>query len=167
MIPSLKFDLLERHRGIISSLENTLDHNFKGIVSGGTIHFNVLNYHRSNRGITSLNLMEERIAFIPVSFHFPTGHFLVEEYNEIIRRLRDAGITDFWYNFVIRKYEKVEPFGPEILTLDHIGVGFVACFFPLASSVVAFFGELLTDFIARRVFVACMKEVASLFLLIK
>lgn len=128
-----------------------------------------INYYRSNHGITSLKLMEEKMAFVPISFHFLRGHFLVEEYNEIIRRLRDAGITDFWYNFLIRKNEKVEPSGSEVLTLDHLYVGFAACIFPLALSIVTFIFELLTDFISRRVvqkvFASLKREIGTLIII--
>lgn len=103
---------------------------------------NKLNYYESNRGITSLKMMEERTAFVPLSFNFWQGHFLIEEYNEIIRRLRDAGITDFLVNFMIRKNEKVERFGPEILTLDQLSVGFAACLILLLMAVIAFVLEL-------------------------
>lgn len=149
-------------KNYISFVEQTIDHNFKGIVRGGTNDLIAWNNYMSNRGITSIKMMKQFTQFTANSILFPRNHFLVEEYNEIIRRLRDSGIADYLWNFFIRKNEKVDAYGPEILTLDQLGVGFIACLFPLGLSIVAFFGELLTDFIARKVFVASMREFASL-----
>lgn len=148
-------------------LEKTLDHNFKGIVTGDAKLLTYFDHVNSPRGITSLKLMKQFTGFRPLSFSFPHSHFLIEEYNEIIRRLRDSGIINFWYELFIRKNEKVEAFGPEVLTLDQLRVGFIACLIPLSMSFVAFVCELIINRLALKVFELCKREVASFKLLFK
>lgn len=124
----------------------TLDYNFDGIVSGVTMDLIDFNNFKINRGVTSMRMMEQKTQFLPVSFMVDSGKIVFHEYNEIIRRLRDAGITEYWKNYYIRN-EKVDEFGPEILTLSQLEIGFCACMIPLALSIVAVLFELYSELI--------------------
>lgn len=124
----------------------TLDHDFDGIVSGFSADFISFNNHRIVQGVTSLRMMEQKTGSFPFSFYFNRDFLLIPEYNEIIRRLRDAGITEHWNNFFIRN-EKILAFGPEVLTMFQLRYGFFACMIPMAMSIVAFFIELYSELI--------------------
>lgn len=106
-----------------------------------------LNNHQMTRGVTSIKMMAQKAGFTPFSFSFIRDNPLIPEYNEIIRRLRDAGITEYWNKFFIRK-EKIEAFGPEVLTFSQLELCFYICMIPLAMSIIAFFCELYSEIIA-------------------
>jgi hypothetical protein len=119
-----------------------LDHDFHGVVAGGTDQFQTITQTYHVLGLTSLKLMKQRTGTLPMSFFVPRDSFLIEPYNEAIRRLRD-GITEYWINFYLRKGEKLEDLGPEVLDMEQLAVGFYVCMIPLALAVITFFFELL------------------------
>jgi hypothetical protein len=125
----------------LSLVEKTLDHEFRGIVLGSIFNFNYINAYKFFRGISSLRMMEQKLGFTPMSFIFSKGHYFIEYYNKVIGRLRDAGITEYWLNFYQRKNEKVDDFGPQVLTMDHLEVCFYVCAFPFIFALIAFIGE--------------------------
>lgn len=138
---------VQRKPQFISEILNyTLDHNFNGIVSGFTSQLSSFSNNYYRRGVLSLRMMEQKIGFKPLSFLFIRNNWLIPEYNEIIRRLRDAGILEFWNSFYIRR-EKPDEFGPEVLTLSHLELCFYACMIPLAMSIIAFVCELYSELI--------------------
>jgi hypothetical protein len=104
-------------------ISKTVDHEFQGVVSGNPGLLRFINSYYF-RGLSSLKLMDEYIAHIPGGFMMVRNHPLIELYNEILGRLRDAGITEYWINYESnrRKYEKIEKFGPEILDMGHLEV---------------------------------------------
>jgi hypothetical protein len=101
----------------------TTDHEFQGVVSGYPGLLRLINA-RYFRGLSSLKLMDEYITHFPTSFVMLRNHPLIEPYNEIIGRLQDAGITEYWLNYESnrRKYEKIEEFGPQVLDMGHLEV---------------------------------------------
>jgi hypothetical protein len=108
---------------LMKMISKTLDHEFQGVVDGNSGLLRLIN-SRYFRGISSLKLMDEYIAHLPCSFMIIRNHALIEPYNEIIGRLCDAGITEYWLNYESnrRKHEKIEEFGPQVLTMEHLEV---------------------------------------------
>jgi hypothetical protein len=104
-------------------ISKTVDHEFQGVVSGDPVLLSHINA-KFFRGLSSLKLMDEYLARFPTSFLMIRNHPLIEPYNEIIGRLRDAGIIEYWLNYESnrRKYEKIEEFGPEVLDMGHLEV---------------------------------------------
>lgn len=139
--------IINKHQDKRSLLEKTHDHNFDGIVSGHTGMLFYYNYHFFRQGITSLKMMEQKTQFLPHSFVFYRYNNYIHECNEIIRRLRDAGITEYWNNFYFRK-EKIDDFGPEVLTLYQLELGFYACMIPMLLPFFAFFCEMSSGLMA-------------------
>jgi hypothetical protein len=125
-------------------VSKTLDHEFRGVVAGNPEILKQINAFKYFRGLSSLKLMDEKIAFIPTGFMITRNHPLIEPYNEIIGRLQDAGITDYWINYEYnrRKNEKIENFGPQVLDMSHLEVCFYVCMFPLIFAFLAFLCEL-------------------------
>lgn len=104
-------------------------------------------------------MMEEKVGFDPKGYYLPYNHFLIEEYNEIIRRLRDAGITEHWINF-FKRNEKLGAFGPQVLDMDDLAVCFYVCAIPLVGSIVCFMCELagpIVEYCCRRLVLKCRK----------
>lgn len=97
--------------------------------------------------------MEEKNLFVTYSFAFNRYNWLIPEYNEIIRRLRDAGITEHWNDFYTRK-DKPDAFGPEVLTLAQLEFGFYGCMIPVVLPIFVFFCELkwlLITFVLKKI----------------
>jgi hypothetical protein len=119
---------------LMKIISKTLDHEFRGVVDGTSELLRQIN-SKYFRGISSLKLMDEYIAHLPCSFMMTRKHALIEPYNEIIGRLRDAGITEYWLNYESnrRKYEKIEEFGPEVLDMGHLEVRSRIICFPLVN----------------------------------
>jgi hypothetical protein len=128
-------------------LEKSLDHEFRGVVAGSTNFLNSINSHKYFRGLSSLRMMKEITGFTPMSFVFHRGSYFIEPYNEVISRLRDAGITEYWINYDRRKNEKIEHLGPQVLDMDHLEVCFYVCMFPLIFALLAFFGEFSAELV--------------------
>jgi hypothetical protein len=103
---------------------------------------NHINSYLYVHGLSSLKMMKQQTGVIPLSFWMYRGNPLIEPYNEIIGRLRDAGITEYWINFDRKKSEKIDDLGPQILDMNHLEVCFYVCMFPLIFAFLAFFGEL-------------------------
>lgn len=122
-------------------MEMTVDSNFHGIVAGNSYYMRDINNFVYFRGVSSLQMMEQKRGIKPFSFVMHVNHFLIDEYNELIRRMRDAGITDYWYN-TFRRSEKIGALGPQVLDMDHLEVCFYVCMIPLVAAVVCFLCEL-------------------------
>lgn len=96
-------------------------------------------------GSSSLELLDEIIKTIPMSVMFPFHSPLYEVFNKKIYQLLSTGLIYHWYNHEInRKGLKLKPeeIGPQILTMEHVSIGFLICFIPLALSVLTFLIEI-------------------------
>lgn len=98
-------------------------------------------------GKSSLEMLNENVA--PVFVLFAISHFspFLEEFDEKIQILKEAGLcpyrlisnTDHSYKFDL--HDTVVP--PLVLSVEDLGIGFLVCLVPLTLSVVAFIMELV------------------------
>jgi len=96
---------------------------------------------RSN--FTNYKLLDQS----PISAHegmvLVLGHPINEAINNKITALLESGIMDYWItNATYLKAEK-EDLGPQVLTLDHLFIGFVIWLIALAFAVVVFLIEVV------------------------
>lgn len=99
--------------------------------------------HRS--GFSSLELLGETFIKTPVSLMFPYHSPLVEIFNEKIHQMLSNGlIYHIEESFTNPKglIQKLEEIGPQVLTMEHLVIGFLICLCPLMLSVLVFVGEL-------------------------
>lgn len=102
--------------------------------------------HRSiyHSGTSSISLTENFMSF-PFAFEFRSFSPFYESFNENLIRMVAAGFLEkidrvvFHYDGI--KRPNAEP-GPQILTMDQIGVGFLVCLIPLSLSIIAFIAEV-------------------------
>lgn len=95
-------------------------------------------------GISSITLLEENMISTPMSHYFPAYSPLFEIFNEKIHQLLAGGFFFYWdENYYNSKLyvNKPEEIGPQVLTMEHLKVGFLVCLCPLILSIVIFFGE--------------------------
>jgi hypothetical protein len=121
-------------------ISKTLDHEFQGVVDGTPALLRHIN-SKYFRGLSSLKLMDEYITHLPCSFLLIRKHPFIGPYNEIIGRLQDAGITEYWLNYENnrRKYEKIEEFGPEVLDMGHLEVSITYHFLHFLGTKIIFY----------------------------
>jgi len=78
------------------------------------------------------------------------GHPINEAINEIISVLLESGIMDYWIaNATYLKADDLDT-GPQVLTLDHLFIGFAIWLIALASAVVVFLIEVVCNMIKQR-----------------
>lgn len=79
-----------------------------------------------------------RTLFIGLSFK-PFCPFY-EILNEKIGRMVAAGLVDYWMNRGMNLHRNAfdESIGPQVLTMEHLDIGFKFCLFPLVLSLIAF-----------------------------
>lgn len=114
-------------------------------IMGQEILAGVINSHYRS-GFSSLLSLEQNIFTIPNGINFPLYSPLFENFDKKIHQLLDTGWFFHWYQNIInpRRYSyKVDEIGPQVLTMEHITVGFLVCLLPLILSILVFFGELV------------------------
>lgn len=121
-------------------LRQTLSSKFKGAYFGGV-----------NDRASGIAPVEFRTLFhahnILETIRFNMDQYLYEPINEIIRESRENGILPWFLSNALRKHQLENEYldmedGPEILTMDHLAIGFLACLVPMIMSLVAFVCEL-------------------------
>lgn len=103
-------------------------------------------YYRN--GVSSLMILEERIKNFYIGIIFEIENPFHENINEMILYLLSGGIIDYWVksNQKRRGIFKLDEFGPQVLTMEHLEVGFMICCFPLTLSFIVFLLEYVLHF---------------------
>lgn len=99
---------------------------------------------RYRSGFSSLRFIEEDMQMLPMSFEFQPFSPFFETMNEKIDQMLSNGLIEHYYkNFVNPKDRKpiIESIPPQVLTMDHVTIGFQVCLIPLALSFVVFILE--------------------------
>lgn len=97
-------------------------------------------------GFSSLKILKEpfRNAFIGIRFSAFSAFYDVV--NEHIKRLFDTGFIQYYRRERTRRTfisKADEIIGPQVLTMEHLGVGFMFCVIPLAIAAVLLAVEIL------------------------
>jgi hypothetical protein len=120
--------------------KQTLDEDFHGIVSGTTEKLSEIN-RLGRRSISSLRMMKQKLGVFPESFAMPRNHFLIESFDSVIGRMLSGGLIDYWRFRNVQPDKKIDDFGPEVLTMEHLGVCFLVCMIPFVFAIIAFIFE--------------------------
>lgn len=118
----------------------------KAFTVGGADRINHITYNYFRRGFPSLHLMTSSpLMFIFEGLSFRAFNPVIESFNEVLFRLLSNGLMQKFlddYQYPRDPNEKEDPIGPQVLTMDDLGVGFLICCIPLALSVVVFVAEV-------------------------
>lgn len=96
------------------------------------------NNYRS--GVSSILFLEESFASFGYGIAFERFCPFFETFNRDIDRMISAGVMDYIQkktNLYVTKNFQYE-IGPQILTMEHLGIGFLFCLIPLLISVIVF-----------------------------
>lgn len=111
----------------------------------------ISNKYRS--GVSSIALLEDFLFTIPVAVAFPYFSPLVETFNEKMHQLLAGGFIAQWYTDIMNPKGltiKPDEIGPQVLTMDHVTIGFLFCLCPLMLGFVAFICEVAIKSIAAK-----------------
>lgn len=90
--------------------------------------------------LSSLSLFEAFETVCWGQLYYPYSIYF-ETFNEKIGEMNSNGLNAYWRE--IKGIKKVhEEIGPQVLTMDHLGLGFVFCIVPLFIALFVFIGEL-------------------------
>ena len=93
-------------------------------------------------GTTSLKLLPEPYKFLFEGVIFKNWSPLLETFNNMLAKLEPNGLMEYWRRFNAYSTTKIDEIGPQVLTMDHLKLGFLACCIPMILAVIAFIGEV-------------------------
>ena len=104
-------------------------------------------------GTTSVKLLDDPYKFVIAGIAFKNWNPLLETFNEMVAKMEPNGLMEFWRRYNAYSTRKPEEIGPQVLTMDHLELGFLACCILLSLGMVTFFGE----FVWSKCVTACSK----------
>ena len=117
---------------------------------------NEIEQNSPNKAATSVTTLEENYILATRGMMFLPFNPFFEIYNEILGRLESNGFMEFWrQKYWPSEAIKHSDIGPQVLTMDHLMIGFLACLIPAVVSILVFIGE----FIWSRTVIAFKKSV--------
>lgn len=99
-------------------------------------------YYRS--GIPSLFPLDITMFTIKYGFGFKRFSPLFETFNEMIGRFLAHGLLSKSHELT-RQPKESDNLGAQVLTMDHLELGFVACLIPLGIAIIVFFIEFMVS----------------------
>lgn len=127
-----------------TSLEATAETSNKlvSVVAGPQFVYFVNEKHRS--GVSSLHILDEVTKVVQLGLAFSSFSPFYSEINVQIGRMISGGFFNYWRSFFFPKplNVKSESIGPQVLTMDHMEVAFIASLLPLTLAISAFMTEV-------------------------
>lgn len=135
LIKNITHDDIEYFLNIVAESENkATTHVYRSLG-----HHAMLNYRS---GDLSFKLLQDDVVTALFGIIFKKFCPFFESFNKKIDQMISAGIVSQFSNRGKIKI-RFDEIGPQILTWDHLSVGFAACTIPLIISIVVFFCEYL------------------------
>ena len=92
-------------------------------------------------GTTSVQFLDEPYKTVYFGVAFNISSPFLNVFNEMIAKMEPNGLMEYWRRFQSFSRTKLEEVGPQVLTMDHLKIGFLACCIPMVLAVIAFIGE--------------------------
>ena len=93
-------------------------------------------------GTTSMRFLDEPYKIVGSGVKFLRSSALVEVFNEMLAKMEPNGLMEYWRRLRSFSTTKIEEIGPQVLTMDHLRIGFLACCITMILAVIVFIGEL-------------------------
>lgn len=111
-----------------------------GAISGELqFSYYVEKWYRS--GISSLNVLNEIQKVVHCGLTFAPFSPFFDEFDDLIGRMVSGGFFNFWKSSSLLKL-KAEDIGPQVLTMDHMEVAFLASLLPFTLAIFCFVAEV-------------------------
>lgn len=96
-------------------------------------------------GVTSILTLKETVNSFHTGVYFQPFDPFLEHYNKFLEEIQNTGLLSYWYYLVLNPKGlkmKLDEIGPQVLTMEHLMVGFQVWFSALMTSVIAFIAEI-------------------------
>lgn len=116
----------------------------KGFILAYTNLIQTYNVRYYRHGMSSLSLMNEPIGLSFAGLTFKLYSPLYESVNEKLLQMVSNGLMSDYVNLLNNprgRKATMEDIGPQVLTMDDLGIGFQFCCIPLVLSVIVFLLE--------------------------
>ena len=104
---------------------------------------NYIEKHAYRSGITSLSALDEDYITYHSGVVFKQFSPYFETFNDVNIWFESNGIMEKWRRESEYSSTKPDELGPQILTMDHLKIGFLACLVPLIIIIPVFIAELV------------------------
>lgn len=105
-----------------------------------------LNNRKFRSGLSSLRLLQETLRFSMAGISYEVHHFFTEQFERTLPYLQASGLVNYWIqnnrNAKSFSNQPIDP-GPQVLTLEHLEIGFKVCLIPLFMATVCFIYEII------------------------
>lgn len=104
-------------------------------------------------GISSIQIDNQPYTTFFWAHTFPEFSPYIEDFNDVLGRIISSGLGGSWKLFEVErifKRKESDDIGPQVLTMDHLAVGFFACCCPLVLASLAFIAEVFRHAITVR-----------------
>lgn len=86
---------------------------------------NIYHTTQAYQGKFKVNLLKENLIEIASGLLMPRNHFLFAQTNQAITKLSEGGIMQRWVNNALNHTARIVESGPKVLTMSHLGIGFL------------------------------------------
>ena len=122
-------------------LENVAEPSNKAAMSADSTLIEEIQHKMYRSGTTSLQVLNEPYKMVYSGLRFKRCSPFLEVFNEMVAKMEPNGLMEYWRRFQSYSTTKIEDIGPQVLTMDHLRLGFLACCIPMTLAVIAFIGE--------------------------
>ena len=131
----------------------------RAAIAARTTFIESIQHNRYRSGTTSMVPLDESYKMVYSGIVFKTWSTLLATFNELLAKMESNGMMESWRRFLSFSKTKTEEIGPQVLTMDHLKVGFLACCIPMALAIIAFIGEVARSRIVC--FIGCRRSSKS------
>lgn len=101
-------------------------------------------------GATSLHVLKETAEHVSGGCGFKKFSPFFETFNDMIGHFIAAGYSKILDELLSPAQAKINDIGPQVLTMEHLGLGFIACLIQLSIAIPVFFMELVIHGLKRK-----------------
>lgn len=140
----MKCEHYETAYGIVVEPEN------KAVSQTTDGFFKIFLNQKYRSGTSSLRALDEVLQLMTGGCGFKKFSPFFEVFNEKIGQLIAAGVLkEFNERFLPSIKTKTDEIGPQVLTMEHLGLGFIACLIPLGLAIAVFCMEFVVHGLRR------------------
>lgn len=127
-----------------TAFEITVEPENKAVAQAMDFYFKTVLHGKYRSGISSLHVLDEMALVIPGGCGFKNFSPFYDTFNDVIGQQIAAGFANAFDDVLSPKIgTKADEVGPQVLTMEHLGLGFIACLIPLGLSTAVFLMEVV------------------------
>lgn len=117
----------------------------RGVGNSFDFRFWKVTRKRYRSGAPSLSVLEDNYVTLTFQFRFKQFSPFFETFNDLIGRIIASLVMKKWYDGLFPLNKKVEAIGPQVLTMEHLELGFIACLMMLGLATAVFLVKIFAN----------------------